>query len=83
MTLPANTYTQRLVSLQDAAAYADVSTRTIRRYIADGRLRAFRLGPRLIKIGLADLDRLAAPVPAGLIGSRGPRPADFESGDAA
>lgn len=54
---------ERLKSLDHAAGYADVSTRTIRRWIADGRLRAYRVGPRLIKVDLADIDRLARPVP--------------------
>ncbi|WP_425394556.1 helix-turn-helix domain-containing protein [Aldersonia kunmingensis] len=45
-----------------AADYADVSTKTIRRYIASGRLTGYRVGPRLIKIDLNDLDRIMQPV---------------------
>jgi excisionase family DNA binding protein len=56
---------KRLASIAKGAAYADVSARTIRRRIADGSLRAYRVGPRLIKIDLSDLDRLARPIPAG------------------
>jgi excisionase family DNA binding protein len=52
-----------LAGIADAAAYADVSTRTIRRYIADGRLTGYRVGPRLVKVDLADLDNLARPIP--------------------
>ncbi len=47
-----------------AAAYARVSTKTIRRRIIDGSLPAHRLGPHLLRIDRADLDRLFRPVPA-------------------
>jgi excisionase family DNA binding protein len=53
---------RRFTSIEAAATYADVSTRTINRWIADGLLRAYRLGPRLVKIDLADLDQLARPI---------------------
>ena len=54
---------QRLASLDDAAAYADLSVRTIRRYIAEGRITGYRVGPRLIKVDLDDFDKLAVPIP--------------------
>ena len=57
---------KRLVSLAIAAQSADVSQRTIRRYIASGRLRAFRVGPRLLKIDLDDLAALLTPVGGGV-----------------
>ena len=53
----------RLVDPAAAAAYADVSTRTLRRYIAHGRLTGYRGGPRLVKIDLNELDELAEPTP--------------------
>jgi excisionase family DNA binding protein len=62
------TGTRRLVGLTAAAAYADVSTRTLRRYIAHGRLTGYRVGPRLVKIDLNELDELARPIPT----ARGP-----------
>jgi excisionase family DNA binding protein len=55
---------RRFTSVDGAADYADVSTRTIRRWIASGYLPAHRLGPRLVKIDLTDLDQLARRVPA-------------------
>jgi excisionase family DNA binding protein len=55
---------RRLKSPAKAAGYADVSTRTIYRWIAEGRLRAYRTGPKLIKVDLADIDALIRPVPA-------------------
>jgi excisionase family DNA binding protein len=54
---------RRLTSLADAARYADLSVRTIRRYIAQGRLTGYRVGPRLVKVDLDDLDKLARPIP--------------------
>jgi excisionase family DNA binding protein len=54
---------RRFASIADAAAYADVSPRTIRRYIAAGRLTGYRVGPRLVKVDLADLDAIMRPIP--------------------
>jgi excisionase family DNA binding protein len=56
---------QRLTSVQAAASYADLSARTIRRYIAQGLLPAYRVGPRLVKIDLDDLDKIARRIPTG------------------
>jgi excisionase family DNA binding protein len=55
----------RWKSPEDAAEYAGVSLKTIRRRILDGTLPAHRLGPRLLRINLNDLDRLFTRVPAG------------------
>lgn len=49
------------ISPEAAAEYLNVSTRTIRRRIADGTLPAYRVG-RLVKINPEDLDRLARPI---------------------
>lgn len=54
---------KQLVSLNVAAEEADVSTKTIRRRIADGTLPAYRVG-RLIKVDRRNLDRLMVPIPA-------------------
>ena len=51
-------------STHEAAEYAGVCVRTIRRRILDGSLPAHRIGPRLLKIDRADLDRLFTRVPA-------------------
>lgn len=53
----------RYASLEAAAEYYDVSPRTMRRAIADGRLPAVRVG-RQIRIAWADLDALARPIPS-------------------
>lgn len=44
------------VSLTDAAAYLTVSTTTVRRMIAHGTIRGYRLGTRIIRVRLDDLD---------------------------
>lgn len=54
---------QRLTSIDNAANYADVSTRTVRRWIAAGLIPGYRVGPRLIKVDLDDFDKLARPIP--------------------
>ena len=46
----------RYLSLAQAGAIANLSTRTLRRAIAAGRLRAHRLG-RLTRVELAELRR--------------------------
>jgi excisionase family DNA binding protein len=51
------------MSLKDAATRYGVSERTIRRRIAEGKLPAYRVGPRSIRVAAADLDALATPIP--------------------
>jgi excisionase family DNA binding protein len=50
------------VGIPEAATYLDVATKTIRRLIADGRLPAYRLGNRVIKVKIADLESVLSPV---------------------
>jgi excisionase family DNA binding protein len=54
---------RRLDSIQNAAAYAGVSTKTIRRRISDGSLTGFRMGPRLLRVDLNELDAMLRPIP--------------------
>lgn len=61
-TLP-NKRVRRLESIHHAAEYAGVSTKTIRRRIADGSLTGYRMGPRLIRVDLNELDGLLRPIP--------------------
>lgn len=46
----------RWASLTEAADYAGVSVKTIRRRIADGLIPAHKIGPRLVRVDLADVD---------------------------
>lgn len=51
-----------LIGLQQAADRCGVCYRTIRRYVAEGRINAVRIGPRLLKVNAADVDALKRPV---------------------
>ena len=53
----------RFGPLDAAAAALGCSTKTIRRYIADGRLTGYRMGPRLIRVDMAEVDALLSPIP--------------------
>jgi excisionase family DNA binding protein len=44
------------VSTETAAEILDVSKKTVRRWIDTGRLPAYRVGPRYIRIDLAELE---------------------------
>lgn len=55
---------RRPASIATAAEHYDVTTRTIRRWIADGKLPAWQVAGRLIRVDLDDVDALARPVPA-------------------
>ena len=61
----AATITRRLVSLADAADALAVSTRTVRRYIADGQLDAVRLGRKTLRIKLDSIERFLDARPVG------------------
>ena len=54
-----------LISLQEAADYCDVVDRTIRRWINRGYLTAYRVGPRLIKVDVAELEKFLQPTRGG------------------
>jgi len=49
---------RRMATIATAAEQVPCSERTIRRYIADGRLKGYRVGPRMIRIDLDELDSL-------------------------
>ena len=51
------------LSLQQAATIYGISVDPLRRSISAGRLPASRLGTRLIRVRIADLERLYRPIP--------------------
>lgn len=55
--------TRRLESVPNAADYLGVCPKTIRRWIAAGRVTGYRAGPRLIRVDLNELDDLLRPIP--------------------
>jgi excisionase family DNA binding protein len=64
MTIPAQNKKPplRMASIDTAATLAGCSPRTIRRYISQGRLSGYRMGPRLIRVDLAEIDALLSPI---------------------
>lgn len=57
--------TRRLVSIGDAADALAVSTRTVRRYIADGQLEAVRVGRKTLRIKVDSVERFIDARPVG------------------
>ena len=55
---------RRYASLSDAAEYIGVNEKTVRRRIADGTLIGYRLGGRLLRVDLNELDQALRPIPA-------------------
>lgn len=62
LTTP-NKAVRRLESIESAAEYAGVSTKTIRRWIAAGLVTGYRAGPRLIRVDRNELDAMMRPIP--------------------
>jgi excisionase family DNA binding protein len=54
---------RRYASLSDAAEYLGVNEKTVRRRIADGTLTGYRLGGRLLRVDLNELDQAFRPIP--------------------
>ena len=55
---------RRLARIDQAAEYAACSSKTIRRRISDGSLTGYRMGKRLIRVDLNELDDLLRPIPS-------------------
>jgi len=58
-------FSQRLVTLRDAADALAISTRTVRRYVSDGQLDAVRLGRKTLRIKVDSIERLMSARPVG------------------
>jgi excisionase family DNA binding protein len=56
---------RRFASIVDAAEYVDVNPKTVRRWISTGRLTGYRVGPRIIRVDLNELDAMVRVVPTG------------------
>lgn len=54
----------RWATLTEAEDYTGVPFRTLRRWIAQGILPGYRIGPRAVRVRLEDLDKLARRIPA-------------------
>lgn len=53
-------------TIAEAAGRTGVSTKTIRRRIAEGRLTGYRFGPHLIRLNPAEVDALLRPIPSAV-----------------
>ena len=53
----------RPAGITAAAEYANCSWRTIYRYIEQGRLTGYHLGPKMIRVHIDEVDRLFRVVP--------------------
>ena len=49
------------MSVQDVAAYLGVHTKTVRAMVADKRLRAYKLGDRIIRFRRSEVDAAMTP----------------------
>lgn len=54
------------VSIAQASEHVGVTERTIRRWIADGRLAGYRVGPRLLRVDHAELEALFSALPTAI-----------------
>jgi excisionase family DNA binding protein len=54
-----------LIGIPEAAERCGVHYRTIRRWIASGQLDAVRVGPKLLKVNVSDLESMLSPVGGG------------------
>jgi len=59
--MPKTKADDKLVSIAEAATYLDVNERTIRNMLTDGRLKAYKLGRRIVRIRLSDIDAALEP----------------------
>ena len=57
--------TRHFVSIEQAAEYTGLSTKTIRRRISDGTLTGYRAGPKLMRVDLNEVDAMLVPIPVG------------------
>jgi excisionase family DNA binding protein len=47
---------RRLASINETASYCGIHPRTVRRAIADGRLTGYRVGGKLVRVDLNEVD---------------------------
>ncbi|WP_448072342.1 helix-turn-helix domain-containing protein [Georgenia yuyongxinii] len=51
------------MNLQDAADYLGVTERSVRNWISAGKVPAYRIGKKVIRLKVADVDALLQPIP--------------------
>lgn len=63
LATPVLTRRRQFESLTEASQRTGLSTRTLRRRIAEGQLPAYRTGPRTLRVDTEDVDRLMIRIP--------------------
>lgn len=53
---------EHMISVAEAARRAGVHPRTMRRWVAEGKITGYRIGPRLLRVNPADVAHLLTPV---------------------
>jgi excisionase family DNA binding protein len=62
--MPSNTVARRYASLKAAAIHYGISEKTLRRRISEGHLKGYRMGPRLIRVDLDEVEAMMMrPIP--------------------
>ena len=62
---------RRFASLGTAAATYDVNPRTVRRWIAEGLITGYRVGGKIVKVDLNEIDRtVVSVIPAAVAAGR-------------
>ena len=54
---------RELITFDDASGRLALDPKTIRRYVAQGLLTGYRVGPRALRLDAAEVDALAQPIP--------------------
>lgn len=62
---------RRLATTLETAAYLHCGERTVRRLIADGTLQGHRLGKRLVRLDLDEVDEALVRMPSAATQKRG------------
>jgi excisionase family DNA binding protein len=58
---------RRLCSIDDAAAELACSPRTVRRMIASGQLTGYRVGARLLRVDLNEIETVLCVIPTAAV----------------
>lgn len=54
--------TKRYLAISEAATIFDVHHSTVRRWISQGRITGYRLGPRMLRVDLNEIESMLRPL---------------------
>jgi len=54
---------RRYLTLSDAAGWLSLDEKTLRRWVSQGRLTAYRVGPKLIRLDADEIENMIRVVP--------------------